>query len=112
MNIIVDKPQLVRVVLLYLNNNFGKLEQKTHPNYPNSVFYVNFDNIVLMEYHKKNKNVFINYDQIWSKIKLLFSLNHNYTQSIIKNWFEKTYDLNEVKPRVINNFNLRSFNDT
>ena len=43
MNIIVDKPQLVRAVLLYLNMNFGDLTRKTYLNIPDKVFYVNID---------------------------------------------------------------------
>lgn len=111
MDIQVNKDQLERVVIKWLNKHFGNLIPKKHKNYPNSIFYVNLDNIVLMEYHEKNKNVYIHYDQIWSKTKSIFPLNHNYTQSIIKHWFEKTYDLNGVKPRVIHNFNIRSFKD-
>lgn len=111
MDIQVNKDQLERVVIKWLNQHFGNLIPKKYKYYPNSIFYVNLDNIVLMEYREKNKNVYIDNDQIWSKIKSIFPLNHNYTQSIIKHWFEKTYDLNGVKPRVIHNFNVRSFKD-
>ena len=41
MNIIVDRPKLVRVVLLYLNNNFGDLTPTSYSNIPGKVFYVN-----------------------------------------------------------------------
>jgi hypothetical protein len=41
MNIIVDRPQLVRTALLYLNNNFGDLTRKSYLNIPGKVFYVN-----------------------------------------------------------------------
>lgn len=96
MDIIVDKPQLVRAVLLYLNNNFGNLTPKTSSKYPNSVFYVNSDNEVMMEYGKGV--VVIHYKQIWSKIESLFHLNYNDTQSIMKVWLEGTYKLEDVKP--------------
>ena len=96
MNIIVDKPQLVRAVLLYLNNNFGNLTPKTAEKYPDSVFYVNSDNEVMMEYGEKV--VVIHYKQIWSKIESLFHLNYNDTQSIMKVWLEETYKLEGVKP--------------
>ena len=96
MNIIVDKPQLVRAVLLYLNNNFGNLTPKTNSEFPNSVFYVNSDNEVMMEYGQGV--VVIHYKQIWSKIESLFHLNYNDTQSIMKVWLEETYKLEGVKP--------------
>ena len=98
MNIIVDRPQLVRVVLLYLNMNFGNLTPKTSPKYPNSVFYVDSDNEIMMEYNKKNDEVYINHDQIWSKIQSLFSLNYSETQSIMKHWLERDFSLRNLKP--------------
>ena len=96
MNIIVDKPQLVRAVLLYLNNNFGNLTPKTTEKYPNSVFYVNSDNEVMMEYGEKV--VVIHYKQIWSKIESLFHLEYKDIKSIMKVWSEETYKLEDVKP--------------
>jgi hypothetical protein len=99
MDIIVDKPQLVRVVLLYLNNNFGDLTPKKHKNYPNFLFYVNPHNEVIMEYDKKIGEVYIPYNSIWSKIKSLFYINDDDAKSIIKVWLEKDYKLSEVIPR-------------
>lgn len=93
MNIIIDKPQLVRVVLLYLNNNFGNLTQKTSPKYPNSVFYVDSDGKVLMEYEKENKDFYIEYPHLWNKINSLFSIGHFDTEQILKNWLINTYNI-------------------
>lgn len=101
MNIIVDRPKLVRVVLLFLNNNFGNLTPKTTEKYPNSVFYVNPNNEIMMEYNQKNYLVYINYDDIWSKIESLFHLNYGDVQSIIKVWLEeKPYELVGVTPEI------------
>ena len=93
MNIIVDRPKLVRVVLLYLNNNFGDLTRKTNSEYPNSVFYVNPSNEVMMECYKGSEYVYIHNDYIWSKIESLFHIDYDDTQSIIKVWLEETYKL-------------------
>ena len=98
MNIIVNRPQLVRAVLLYLNKNFGNLTQKTIPKYPDSVFYVNSDNESLMEYDKKNEYVWIHYYQIWSKIESLFPIENRETELIMKHWLEETYKLKGVTP--------------
>jgi hypothetical protein len=100
MNIIVDRPKLVRVVLLFLNNNFGNLTPKTTEKYPNSVFYVNSNNEITMEYNQENYRVYINYDHIWSKIESLFHLNYGDIQSFIKVWLEDTYKLEGVTPTV------------
>ena len=98
MNIIVDRPQLVRVVLRYLNMNFGDLTPKSYLNIPGKVFYVNTDNEVIMEYDKENEHVWIDYYNFWSKIESLFSLNYRETQSIMKVWLEETYKLEGVTP--------------
>ena len=98
MDIIVDRPQLVRVVLLYLNMNFGDLTLKTSINRPNSVYYVNLNDEVMMEYDKKTNSVYIDYD-LWSKIDSLVHINYGEIQSIIKVWLEeKPYELKNVLP--------------
>ena len=98
MNIIIDKPQLVRAVLLYLNKNFGNLTPKTSKKYPNSVFYVDSDNEILMQYNKKNQYVWIHYGEIWSKIESLFYLEYDDIKSIMKHWLEEAYKLKGVTP--------------
>ena len=108
MNIIVDRPQLVRVVKLYLTKSFGDLTPKRHKDYPNSVFYVNSDNEIFMEYDKKNENVWVGYDQIWSKLESLFYLNYSDIQLIMKDWLEEHYNLRGLKPRnVLRNASIR-----
>jgi hypothetical protein len=98
MDIIVDRPQLVRVVLLYLNMNFGDLTQKKHKDHPNSVFYVNSGNEVMMEYDKENWDVYIHYEHIWSKVGSLFHLEYDDIKSIMKVWLEEDYKLVGVTP--------------
>ena len=99
MDIIISRPQLVRVVLFYLNTNFGNLIQKTTSEIPNSVFYVNSDNEVLMEYDKEFDKVYLEYTKIWEKIEFLFPLSYRETQSIMMVWLDKTYNLRGVTPR-------------
>jgi hypothetical protein len=96
MDIQVNKHQLERVVVKWLNKKYSNLTPKTIEKYPNSVFYVNSDNEVIMEYDKKNENVYIHYDHIWSKIESLFHLNYGETQSIMKVWLEEAYKLGGV----------------
>ena len=100
MNIIVDRPQLVRTVLLYLNMNFGDLTRKNSNNQYHSLFefYANLNNEVMMEYDVQEELVYIDYD-FWSKIESLFQLNYNDTQSIMKVWLgEKFKELEGIKP--------------
>jgi hypothetical protein len=72
---------------------------KKHKYYPNSVFYVNSGNEVLMEYSPINKYIHIHHEYIWSKIESLFHLNYLQVESIMKAWLkEKPYELGEVTP--------------
>ena len=98
MNIQVNKHQLERVVIKWLNNHFGNLTQKKHKYYPDSVFYVNSNDKVMMEYDKENGHVFIHNDHVWSKIESLFHLNYNDIKSIMKVWLEESYKLEGVTP--------------
>jgi len=98
MNIQVNKNQLERVVIKWLNKNFGNLIPKKRKDKPNISFYVNSNNEVMIEYHQENEEVWINYVHIWSKIESLFHLNYDDTQSIIKVWLEETYKLEGVIP--------------
>jgi len=98
MNIQVNKHQLERVVIKWLNKHFGNLTPKTTEKYPNSVFYVNSNKDIMMEYDQENEDVFITYNHIWSKIELLFHLNYDDIQSIMKVWLEEAYKLGGVTP--------------
>jgi hypothetical protein len=98
MDIQVNKHQLERVVIKWLNKHFGDLILKKHKEHPKSVFYVNSNNDVIMEYDQENGEVLISYDHIWSKIGLLFHLNYRDIQSIMKVWLEETYKLGGVTP--------------
>ena len=99
MNIQVNKDQLERVVIKWLNKHYGNLTPKKREDHPKSVFYVNSNNEVMMEYYKISERVYINYGQIWSNIELLFHINYDDIQPIIKVWLEETYKLEGVIPR-------------
>ena len=98
MNIQVNKHQLERVVIKWLNKYFGNLTPKTTEKYPELVSYVNPSNEVMMEYDKETDRVYINYDEIWLKIESLFHLNYDDTKSVIRVWMEEYYNLEGVTP--------------
>ena len=106
MNIQVNKHQLERVVIKWLNKHFGNLTPKKHKDHSKLVFYVNSDNQVMMEYDQKNEGVYIHYGHIWSKIESLFHLNYGETQSIMKTWLEEAYKLGGVTPDMPSYLNL------
>jgi hypothetical protein len=97
MNIRINQPQLVNVVKLYLTRSFGNLTPKTSSKYPNRVYFVNSDNVILMKYDEKTEDIWIDYDQIWSKLESLFPINYDDVEPIIKEWLEEHYNLNKIK---------------
>ena len=98
MDIQVNREQIFRVVIKWLNMYFGDLTPKTSNDLYNSIYYVNLNDEVMMEYDAQEELVYIDYD-FWSKIESLFHLNYNDTQSIMKVWLEeKPYELVGIKP--------------
>jgi hypothetical protein len=93
MNIIVDRPQLVKVVKLYLTKNFGNLTPKTSKFNLDSVFYVNSDNEILMEYDKEYNFIYVSYVNIFSKLLSYFPINQSDIYFIIKDWLEEHYQI-------------------
>jgi hypothetical protein len=51
----------------------------------------------MMEYDKEFGSVYIHYNNIWSKIESLFSLEYDDIQSIMKVWLERDYNLRNLK---------------
>jgi hypothetical protein len=98
MNIIIDKPQLVKAVKLYLTKSFGDLTPKTSSKYPDSVFYVNSNNRILMGYYEKTGQIRIDNINIWSKLERYFYLNYDDIQLIMKDWLGEHYGLRGVTP--------------
>ena len=99
MDIIVDRPQLVRVMLLYLNMNFGDLTPKSYLNIPDKVFYVDKQGGTVLEYEEDNEfepTVWVDGTLLWSKITNIFHLNYNEIQSILELWLKETYNFEGV----------------
>jgi len=97
MNIIFDKPQLARAVLLYLNMSFGNLIPTKDKEDPDIVRYINSNNELMIEYYKKSESIYIHYIRIWSKLESLFYLSDYDIESIIRVWLEKDYKLGNLR---------------
>ena len=93
MDIQVNKDQLERIVIKWLNKNFGNLTPKKRKDNPNVFFYVNSDNEFLIGYDKKNNYLWISNPRIWLMIESLFHLKHSEIHSIINLWLKGTYNL-------------------
>ena len=100
MDIQVNREQIFRVVIKWLNMYFGDLTRKTSNNNYSSLFefYANLNNEIMIEYDVQEELVYIDWD-LWSKIESIFHLNYNDTQSIMKVWLgEKFKELEGIKP--------------
>jgi len=113
MNIIIDRPQLVKVVKLYLTKSFGDLTPKKSKEYVNSVFYVNSDNVAIIEHCKLTDHLFISHQDIWSKLESYFPIKGNDIGLIILDWLVDHYKLDYIKRNnttIGTGFSLRNLN--
>ncbi len=109
MNIIISNPQLNKVVLLYIKNNFENLTTESNPENPDSICYVDENNQAIMEYEPEENDIWINREKFWSKIETLFSLSYLQTQLIIKKWLSDKYKIKNATPRPIPDISLNHF---
>ena len=98
MDIQVNREQMFRVVIKWLNKHYGDLKLKTHKDYPNKVFYVNSGDYVMMEHNQETNRVWIDREGIWSKVESIFHLNLRENRAIMSAWLEYTYKLEGVLP--------------
>jgi len=97
MKYIITENKLDKIALTWLNNNFGDLkpivkEYKT--------YYVNDDESPLFFYYqnRKNNDVYINYDKIWSVLETMFGMKSLQIKVVIRKWLEETYNLRDLTP--------------
>ena len=96
MDIQVNREQIFRVVIKWLNMYFGDLTPKTYLNIPGKVFYVDKRSRTVLEYEKDNQyepTVWVDTDILWSKITDIFHIKYNEIQSILEVWLKETYNL-------------------
>ena len=116
MKYIITESKLDRVVIKYLNKEYGDLEEYTTDKRPDNVFFVK-DKKVYMEQDLKNGYLYVDYYTIWTDLKNIFGLERHEIQRIIKKWVEETYKLRGVTKGVVlparerrwMNLNLRNY---
>ena len=92
MKIIIAESKLERVAINWLNDNYGNLEPYETEKYPNQVLYRKGKEIIF-SYNKKNGQVFVNYQEVWSFFKSFLGLENEQIRDLIKVWMEKRYNL-------------------
>ncbi len=66
MNIQVNKHQLERVVIKWLDKHYGDLTLRKHEDYPNDTFFIDSENQILLQFSTPYWEVFVSYNYIWS----------------------------------------------
>ena len=97
MKYIITENQNEKLIIKYLNNEYGDLKEYTTDEHPNTIFYVK-DNKVYMEQDLENGNLWIDYYTIWTELETIFGLEDEEIERIIPKWVEKTYKLRGVTP--------------
>ena len=97
MKIIITEGKLNKVILNWLDKEFGNLtevvrDHRTH--------YVDQNGLTLFYYYPndKIKYIFIDYTRIWIFFESIFGLDHFQIQDILKIWLEETYNLSGYLP--------------
>ena len=99
MDIQVNKEQMFRVVIKWLNMYYGDLTPKTYLNIPGKVLYLDKRSRTVLEYEKDNQyepTVWVDSDILWSKITDIFHIKYNEIQSILEIWLKETYNLEGI----------------
>ena len=99
MDIQVNREQIFRVVIKWLNMYYGDLTPKTYLNIPGKVLYLDKRSRTVLEYEKDNQyepTVWVDTDILWSKITDIFHIKYNEIQSILEVWLKETYNLEEI----------------
>ena len=96
MKYIITESQYNKAIDKFITYQFEPHEEKTSNKFPNSIFWVK-DGRVIAEI-QKSKKFWLRYD-IWNIISKMFSLEHNETHSVIKEWLEKHYELGGLTPK-------------
>ena len=98
--------KLRHTIFDYLNKNYSGLVRVETYHHPDYIFFMK-NGEVIFEYNKKNRDVYISYDKIWSFLESFFGLEYEETQSLTKEWVERQF-----KSDVTKTIDLMFFNNT
>ena len=92
MKLIITDSKLEKAAIKWLNDNYGDLEPYETEKYSDYIFYRK-GNEIIFDYNKKNGNVYVNYEEIWSFFESFFGMEYEQIQEITKIWVEERYNL-------------------
>jgi hypothetical protein len=89
---VINESRINQIALKWLNDNYGDLipfETKKHHNF---IYYKKGDEVVF-DYNKKNGEVYVSYDEIWSYLQSMFGMEWKQIRDLTKEWIEEHYNL-------------------
>ena len=81
-----------KIVKKWLSDNYSDLETFETEWFMDYVFYIK-DGRVMFDYNKKTGRAHINYEEIWSFLQSVFSIEYEELQEIMKEWVEDNFNI-------------------
>ena len=95
MKYIITESQYGKTIDNFITNQLEPHKEKRTKKHSESIFWVK-DGEVIAEI-LNSKYFWVN-DQIWKNINVMFSLEYDETQQVIKEWLEEHYGLGGLSP--------------
>ena len=95
MKYIITESQYGKTIDNFITNQLEPHKEKRTKKHSESIFWVK-DGEVIAEI-TNSKYFWVN-DQIWKNINVMFSLEYDETQQVIKDWLEEHYKLGGLTP--------------
>ncbi len=89
---VIKENKLNQIAVKWLNDEYGDLIPFETEKYPNHIFYRKGKEIIF-DYNKKNGNVYVDYNEIWSFLQSMFGMEYQQIQDLTKEWVEEHYKL-------------------
>jgi hypothetical protein len=92
MKLIITENKLERIIVKWLNSEYGDLEPYETNEHPNYIFFIKNGEVVF-DYNKKNGVVIVSFNHIWSFLSSFFGLDNEDIKDLTKDWVEEHYKL-------------------
>ena len=84
--------KLQKLCIKWLNENYSLMEPFETEKHPDYIFYMK-DGKCILQYNKKSRYVYVNYNEIWSFFESFFSMEYEQIQGVTKVWVEEQYKM-------------------
>ena len=95
MKYIITESQYGKTIDNFITNQLEPHKEKRTKKHSESIFWVKNGEVIA---EILNSKYFWVNDQIWKNINVMFSLEYDETQQVIKDWLEEHYKLGRLKP--------------